>query len=243
MTQRDFQPFRRARGFTLVEVMVTTSLFAMAMSILLAGIFSGTRAWDRADRNLEERARARNALEQLREDTEHVQMGTEPLWRVGTDAEGRPNWRGVILETRPGSPWRGAAMQVEWRLAAEGEELAWVRDAQPWIGGEAAAPMESERMVDDVDAIEFQLRREGEWTTGEDPEASQPDLLRVRLELAGGPAFEATARLYPGVALEPVDQGDGPPGEEGGAQEKGSPGEGGSEAGGAGDESTAGGIP
>lgn len=226
------------RGFTLVEVMVTTSLFAMAMSILLAGIFSGTRAWDRADRNLEERARARIALEQLREDTEHVRLAGEPPWYVGPDAEGRPNWRGVTLETRPGSPWRGAAMQVEWRLAVEGERLAWFRDAQPWIGGEAAGPGESERMVDDVAAVEFQVRRDGAWTLGEDPEAAPPDLLRVRLELAGGSAFEGMARLYAGVALDPVDQGNGPPEEEGEAPEKASPGEGG-----AGEASTAGGAP
>lgn len=199
-------PPRSVRGFTLIEVLVTTSLFSIVMSVLLVGVFTGTRAWDRADRTLERRALIRMALEQFRDDVEHAQVASMEAVQAVLDAEGRPVWTAPTSETRPGAPWRGGIVNVEWVCEKSDESLDWIRRSQPMLGEEPVGAGETETMVAGVEDIELEFRQEGVWVGVTDPEAEAPDRVRLRLETVEGSGHEVVARLYPGVYEGPAGE-------------------------------------
>lgn len=191
---------RRRRGFTLVEVIVTTGLFSIVMSVLLVGVFSGTRAWDRADQHLERRTRVRVALEQFAQDVEAAQQPFAEGGGLEADARGRPAFHLKTLETRPGSPWAGALLQVEWSLLEEEAGLQWIRKAQPLIGEALTGTLRTETMIEEIQDLTIEVRQGGAWTPRLEDEGPSPELIRLRLSLRDGTHFESVAQLRRGVS-------------------------------------------
>ncbi len=187
------------RGFTLIEVLVTASLFSMVMSVLLVGIFSGTRAWDRADRKMERFSQIRLALEQFREDVEHAQLGSGKNLESILDGEGRPVWQVPTLETRAGSAWQGGVIQVEWAFGEGDASADWIRQSQRLLGDELLGSIESEIMVEGIKTLTLEFRQDDAWVTVPETEASMPDRVRLRLTTEDGFDHEVVARLYSGI--------------------------------------------
>ncbi len=211
------------RGFTLIEVLVTASLFSMVMSVLLVGIFSGTRAWDRADRKMERFSQIRLALEQFREDVEHAQLGSGENLEFILDGEGRPVWEAPTLETRAGSAWQGGVIQVEWAVGEAGASSDWIRQSQRLLGDELLGSVESEIMVEGIKTLTLEFRQTDAWVPVPDTENPMPDRVRLRLETEDGFDQEVVARLYPGV-YDGISGGSGN-GDEGDPDDEGSEGD------------------
>jgi prepilin-type N-terminal cleavage/methylation domain-containing protein len=50
VSSRTLQPVRRCGGFTLIEVIISITLFSIALSLLLGGFRFASKAWDAGDR-------------------------------------------------------------------------------------------------------------------------------------------------------------------------------------------------
>src|SRR5438552_7810222 len=94
---------RGSAGFTLMEVLVATSLMAMLMSILFLGLRLGASAMQRGQRKLDEQARAVAGMDVLERQV------TSAVPRVVSEKHDREVTRYVAF--------RGAAQQAR-RLAA-----------------------------------------------------------------------------------------------------------------------------
>ena len=68
---------RSAMGFTLVEVLVTLSIFSLAVLVLVAGLRQGTRTYTSVLHHQQARAADNVYLEQLRQDVRHIAVVAE----------------------------------------------------------------------------------------------------------------------------------------------------------------------
>jgi prepilin-type N-terminal cleavage/methylation domain-containing protein len=174
-------------GFTLIETLVTLSIFGLLMATLMGGLFGVTRSWGRADSSLVRNAELRAALDRWRADVEspHFELKpVEPLFAFAQSEDGKEAltlWR----TSAHGDP-AGAAMKVTWEIRGTENGGQWIRRAEAFIAGQPAGDPIEEVVVSSVGKIEFRFLSSGAWVDSWD-QPTPPEAIQARAELAGAP--------------------------------------------------------
>lgn len=159
---------RRARGLTLVELLIATAIFALVGVMAYAALFSVLEARDSAGRQAERLAAVQYAVSQLTDDLR--QVVDRPV-RAQVPLQGAPlrtptDGRGVLTLTRGGRPnpvaqARSSLARVHWGLDEEGRLLRAVQARTDVLPGERASDRVLLAHVDDLE-LRF-LDRAGRW--------------------------------------------------------------------------------
>ena len=197
---------RRARGFTLVEVIIATALLALGLALAFASLRGAGRATARAEQTAqrEERLRAVQAL--LR-----AQISTAMPVAFEFDAEsGESTFLRLkrnkleFVSTLPGYLSRGGPylQTLELQPGERGLRLVYQHQLLSTEG-----PLKAERepvvLLEDIANARFEVRgvdqssRLTPWTDEWDSSASLPPLLRLHLE------FRDKQRQWPDLVVSP----------------------------------------
>lgn len=148
---KQFSRHRAIRGFTLIEMLVTLTLYSIVMSVLLVGLQSGIRGWRTLARHQAQNAELEKAMERLRTDFRHLYFASEELPAL-LEAESTVTADALSLTVLgPRLPQRAGRGAVWYRVdytvraAGEGAAPALFRRAVPCVTAvpnEAAATEE-----------------------------------------------------------------------------------------------------
>lgn len=128
----------RQRGFTLVELLAATALFAVLGTMLMQLVQGGMELWSRGERVRDLEERAQTVLELIAEDLRHSWSG------AGSAGEAAARF---LVETRPLADDAHGALQGRTsvlrfsRLAYEQRSLPWLRRAGEQPGAERASTL------------------------------------------------------------------------------------------------------
>lgn len=196
---------RRARGFTLLELLVAITLFGLIALMLLAGLRFGTRAWEAGVAGAEQAAEVQLAQSFLRRE---LSQARAPDGRQGPEGPAFEGTREAVHFIAPlpdhvgvsglyrlsvyvaGEPGEKRLM-ASWRLVRRDE------DAEP-TEAESGETLLLERIAD----AEFSYlgREEGaprDWQDSWQDEEGLPALVRVRVE------FDEDDRTWPDLVVAP----------------------------------------
>lgn len=177
-------------GFTLIEMLITLSMFSLLMSVLLAGLFATTGAWRRADAGLVRSSQLRHALNQLVWDLEHLHFEPEPeepVFQVGRDEHGRAVITASVMDERPYRGLPGAVAQVLWELKEENEGLNWTRTVQFHIASRPTGDPVQEVILYGVEKVEYRFFGSRGWSEQWELEQGLPQAVQARVRMAGTP--------------------------------------------------------
>ncbi|WP_240478247.1 type II secretion system minor pseudopilin GspJ [Photobacterium aquae] len=201
---------RRPRGFTLLEVLVAISVFAM-LSLSAYQVLNGVQRSDAQSREhnarLQEIQRALVTMDNdfrqvvARKVRDQGETAKDEIFRVGeylldSSSEG-------IMFTRTG--WhnpqqlfpRGEVLKVGYRVVDDTLERVWFRYPDTVVGSEPLV----RPVLSGVEKLEFRLYSNKKWQEGWDKKAALPEGVSVRLTLKD---FGEIERVYllPESALE-----------------------------------------
>ena len=209
----------RARGFSLIEVLLATALLAAGLALAFAALMNATRASERAEAQARQGERLRAVQAFLRREVD----GALPMAFDGDPAQGQ----GVLfvagprelrfVSTMPGylsrggpylleftlAPARGGGLQLEfqhWLMTPEGP-LEAERPPEVLLEGLAEASF-SVRSVDD-------LGQPGPWLERWERYNEMPRLVRLELRFQDGRAHWPTLVAATRLGLTPLAGGDG----------------------------------
>lgn len=186
-------------GFTLVEVLVTLAIFALAVTTLIAGLRSGIGAWQgvrrhqdadasllRAERILREdvRAIARTVKEQPAIAETAADMGGETITFSVMPA-------GAVQRANNHCVWAAIRYGVE--RSEEGDDLELVRTEAPYVS-ELAMEMEplKEPILSGVESVHFSYYSQGELKAEWDAGDALPQVIEIKIERRHAPALTWT---------------------------------------------------
>ncbi len=192
----------RARGFTLLELLVSLGILGLLGLLLLTGVGTGRRVWERQDRRSAEVASVETAQAIVRDRIEHV----VPLTRYDSsspyaDVDGKAD---LFFFVALASADRAPDALADYRLSlSTGSEL--VLSSTSDIARVKGPPREDRILLRNVSRLEFayfgaappdNLRRwRDRWFRNPGP----PELVRLRLAFAPG-----DRRHWPDLLIRPV---------------------------------------
>ena len=178
-----------AKAFTLVEMLITVSIFSMMIGVLVSGVFAGTRSWIKGDRLLRRSIAARTAVDLMRRDIENARVweGSDtPALLFDTDEPNRPVIQSRVVLSSFLAYEKGSCRVVTWEVIGEAGETRWVRSSVPCRPSDESEDAEVETILKEVESITLSFRYEDEWTD-EPRDYAYPDQLAIIVSLQGSP--------------------------------------------------------
>lgn len=187
---------KRNVGFTLVEVLVTLTIFALAVTTLIAGLRSGIAAWQGVRRHQEADALLLRAERTLREDFRAMARTVKEqpaLTEAVADTGGEtitftaiPSL--AVQRAQQGSVWTTITYGVE--RSEDYDTLGLVRSEVPYVG---STPMETElrkgAILANVESVRFSYYAQGEPSAEWDNGDALPQAVEVKIERKNAPAL------------------------------------------------------
>ncbi|MDX9971977.1 MAG: prepilin-type N-terminal cleavage/methylation domain-containing protein [FCB group bacterium] len=197
---------RTARGFTLIEMLVTLTLYGVVMSVLLAGLQTGIRGWRTLARHQAQSAEQMRAFERMRRDFRHLCPVTTalPALAEAESAGALDTVELCVLDTRLkqraglGAVWYRVSYSV--RSPHEKMAPALYRRAAPCVAG---VPDESravdELLVNDVRRFSVRYNTPAGFREEWNARNSLPFGVVVDLSVAGRPPAQMATLLPCGM--------------------------------------------
>lgn len=208
---------RRARGFTLIEVVIATSLLAIGLALTFASIRSAARATERAELMAQRQERLRAVQGFLRTQLN----GALPIAFEFNPDTGEASFfrmsrtRLEFVATMPGYLSRGGPylQTLELVPGERGQRLVFQHQLLA-TDGALKAEREPVVLLDNIAQAGFQVRgldqdgKQGPWQREWDVSAQLPPLVRLQLEFADEsrrwPEFVAAPRLAVASGVDPM---------------------------------------
>ncbi len=192
-------------GFTLVEMLVTLTIFSLVLGVLVSGLRAGARAYRSVDDHQRQSAELERVQRQLREDLRHLAIVSEEVPAVAESQDGSGGESVVLSVLMPRHRQQmgqiGVWQTVEYAILPETREL--VRRATANVVGSVAAEPVEQTLLAAGKGLQFDYLS----AEGEQPEWSEqsavPPAVQVTLDLASG----QTVRWVFGVPLGMAQQG------------------------------------
>lgn len=170
---------RSEKGYTLIEILVAVTILGIAGGMLFATFNSGLQSYKKGETRNLLMEQARGGLRMLSADLE-----------AGVPLEDQQKFdsRSISFVTLQRDP-DSRLVQVDYRFDA-GRLL---RTARPLLATEDVGAGQAAAVIEDLEQIDFQLRRNGQWQNEQqEPEQAQaqalpnsaPDALKVQLKLS-----------------------------------------------------------
>ena len=186
------KPIRRQQGFTLLEIMIALTIFAVISTLawqILDGAMRTSSATDVAAAKLNQLQRAYNLL-----DRDFFQLQARAPRNDGDAFRLQDNT--LELTTLTGVSGQVQLERVRWRLE---EKRLW-RDVWPTIDAPTGTQPEAVPILDDVKSVRWRFWRQGWHSTWSDP-SRQPEGVELTLEMEKGDSWRWVF-LTPGVMPE-----------------------------------------
>jgi prepilin-type N-terminal cleavage/methylation domain-containing protein len=184
------------RGLTLIELVLTLTILAVAGALVSGAFTTGLRAWQSGARSGREELVARIVLERIAVQVRAAVLS--PARLKGEDAvafdAGEDHLRFVTLAASGAAP-----VQVFYGLAGEGEARSLVYREYPWPDKEffgEGRPRREER-VEEIMELTVKVARRDE-APGSDTEPPTETWSPLDLELPGSVTVEIAVRASPG---------------------------------------------
>lgn len=219
---------KRARGFTLVEVLLATALLAAGLTLAFAALLNATRATERAEAMAQRQERLRAVQGFLRRQVNGaLAMPYEYDEGTGESKMFEANERLLrFVAPMPGYLSRGGPYLQTFRLVPGREGLRLEFEHQLLTPeGPIEAEREPEVLMDGIAEAAFALRtldpqgEPGDWESRWEDPATMPRLVRLELRLrdpaADWPPLVAAPRLGGAVAQGMIAPGPTPDPEDG----------------------------
>lgn len=190
------------RGFTLVELLVTMTVFSALMSVLVVGLRTGASTWERVRNHQRATAEEQRALNQLQTDIRHIVFLDEETAPV-VDAEsenGSDTVQFTVLASRElrerGTPMTWARVTYHLEEGVEEGHLALVRTFEPFVGISAVSGLENTKtLLDDVHDFHMDYLNGEEQVPTWEPTDRVPPAVRVSLTTSRGRTLQMTAAV------------------------------------------------
>lgn len=199
----------KARGFTLIEMLVTLTIFGALMAVLVVGLRTGIQTWERVRTHQNRTAAEQAAIAIFRSDMEHIAIVSDTLHPV-VETKGDNDSEILTLSTLPSrselehgllSSWS----QIEYKIGPTqtGELSVLIREARPHasLDNPIVGVAGIRTILEGVDAITFDYTSKNEETdtwSAENP----PSVIRVSIQRSGRPDL-TTQFNVPTTALQP----------------------------------------
>jgi general secretion pathway protein J len=211
---------KRARGFTLIEVVIATSLLAIGLALTFASIRGAARATERAELLAQRQERLRAVQGFMRTQLN----GALPIAFEFNPETGEASFFRLsrsklqFVATMPGYLSRGGPylQTLELVRGERGQRLVFQHQLLT-TDGALKAEREPVVLLDDVAEVAFQVRgidqdgKQAPWQATWDVSAQLPPLVRVQVRFADGnrrwPEFVAAPRLAVASAIDPLAAG------------------------------------
>jgi general secretion pathway protein J len=211
---------KRARGFTLIEVVIATSLLAIGLALSFASIRGAARATERAEILAQRQERLRAVQGFLRTQLN----GALPIAFEFNPDTGEASFFRLsrtkleFVATMPGYLSRGGPyLQTLELVPGEGGQRLVFQHQLLAPDGALKAERAPVVLLDGIAEAAFQVRsidqdgKQAPWQRGWDVSAQLPPLVRLQLRFAEGsrrwPEFVAAPRLAVASAVDPLAAG------------------------------------
>lgn len=193
-------------AFTLVEMLVTVSLFVLIMSALLSSLYVGTNAWQKVDRKLMRAGDARAAVLYFRRDLERLYISPEKdfvpfLYEI--DEKKRETVEFWTLNDFFHLNALPCIYQVRWSVREQEGEKTWTRSQRSFIAGlPVDEPLETV-ILESVSQAEFLFLSRGKWVEEWRDARTIPEGVQVRIQLQGAPINRALCTMSLSQGFDP----------------------------------------
>lgn len=199
----------RRNGFTLIEMLVTLTIFSALMGVLVVGLRTGLQTWERVRVHQERSAAEQAVFALLRSDIEHIAKVSESLQPV-VESEGNGTSEVLMLTSLPsrGNMERGLLSswcEIDYKIvpSQEGDSSVLQREMRPYAseGNPIIGAEEVRTVLEDVDEVTFDYTSKGEevatWSLD-----TPPSTIRVSIRRSGRPSLSAQFTI-PVSAFQP----------------------------------------
>lgn len=193
---------RSMRAFTLIEMLLSISLFSVLMGVLLSSLYAGSRVWNKADAALTRSAEVATALDEITWELDHLYYEKdrkEPVFALGTTDDGVPTISYLTLEPWLGSDIPGALSQVSWKLETSDKTKILTRESQLQISGRPIGDPQKRTVLQGVQSITVQCLKDRQWVD-QWKEAAPPQAIRIQVQMTGPPLIVKWASATPALA-------------------------------------------
>lgn len=187
------RPDARKRGFTLVEMLVSVTIFSLGMTALVVALRVGIGAWQQTKAAQSREAQLERAIAILRQDVRQAFRASEdtPALSEGNGPDGSET---LTLTTRltpkPGyPPPAGIWAEVTYSIQEVDRETVLVRNVRPHVGpAPQTAAMYEEKLLPGARAIQYSYVTPQGTLPKWEQKAAWPLALRVQVKLdSAGP--------------------------------------------------------
>lgn len=192
---------RTQRGFTLIEMLVALTLYALALAALIGGLRSGTRAWSTIRDHQRDEAAVARAVDALRTDIRHLAIvddETPALVEETLDSGGD----GLTLTRLVGRdrPWSGVWERITYRVEDSDERgPGLTRTVRPAVSAPLELPGEQFPLLHSVREMQVSYVSDAETVTEWENAESLPSRIDIRLVREGAPDVDISIAVPLGV--------------------------------------------
>lgn len=134
----------RLAGFTLIEMLMTISLFSLVMGVLATGLFVGTKGWNQADTLLMRAAQVHTALRKQIQDLENLYVDQEnpPPNIVYTNEDPTAtSLEFICVNSNTNSKYPVSLIHVIWKTKKSGNSVSWIREREFLVADKTTEPV------------------------------------------------------------------------------------------------------
>lgn len=171
----------RARGFTLIEVMLALAIFSIILAALYGTFFLAHKAVDGLDDSLLRMHELRMTFDTMQRELEAATAGTDsPFVVKDRDIYGKD--ASQITLTTLASPSPGL-LRVSYYVADEDGRLVLYKSLLPVYGSKEEAPSDMEAPVlEDIEGFTVEIKRGDTWTKTWD-DSKPPEEMRLTISI------------------------------------------------------------